>query len=115
MIDRQVYAPVDDLVQTVEIFCRYVFRSKLARQIGGDVQSPLMELLAAKQTRDGVRFLAALQQYTELIRASQAHGRIVRHRSSGELPFELVCHITYQVYSRIVAPQVESLQQYKGK
>ncbi|RKP23195.1 histone-lysine N-methyltransferase [Syncephalis pseudoplumigaleata] len=69
----------------------------------------------ARNTRDGGRFVAALDRYTKLVREARDNGRIVRRRgASGELPFELVCHITYQVYSRIVAPQVESLQNYKA-
>jgi H3 lysine-79-specific histone-lysine N-methyltransferase len=115
MADGQMYAPIHDLIQTIEVFCRYAFRSRLARQIGGAINSPLMELLIARSTRDGERFIAALKRYTELVQGARAKGRITRRCTLRELPFELVCHITYQVYSRIVAPQVESLQNYKGR
>ncbi|RKP07774.1 histone methylation protein DOT1-domain-containing protein, partial [Thamnocephalis sphaerospora] len=112
--DRQEYTPVDDLVHTIEVLRRYVLRPRLARLLGNDQEGLMAELLAARGIHDGPRFLAALQRYTELIRTAQVKGRVVRRRSCDELPFELVCHVTYQVYSRIVAPQVEALQQYKA-
>ncbi|KAI9593344.1 histone-lysine N-methyltransferase [Syncephalis fuscata] len=45
--------------------------------------------------------MTALKWYTELVQTSRTHGRIIRRRPQG-------------VYSRIVAPQVESLQNYKA-
>jgi hypothetical protein len=82
------------------------------------VSSPFIRKLErAKNRRDGDLFLHLLQQFNSVIRKMKK-----MKDSSGDVlaplntptPHEMISHILYQVYSRVVAPQVDLLKNYKG-
>ncbi|RUS18448.1 S-adenosyl-L-methionine-dependent methyltransferase [Endogone sp. FLAS-F59071] len=114
--DKDEYNPITDLIRTANMIAdHYLPPDEATRLFGDDQRGVLRELAKHRNRHNGAAFVAAVNEFNEVLRKVKEDGQIAKHaRRMGAPSFELVCHILYQVYSRTVAPHADSLNQYQA-
>ncbi|KAJ1819059.1 Nucleosomal histone H3-Lys79 methylase [Coemansia sp. RSA 2598] len=111
---RDDYLPIDDLLATVRAIGMYLVGSERFRQAVVDDQEGgiVRRLERARNRRNGADFVAAVRDFNALLDKQR---EATDGSSAAEpVPAEVAVFVVEQVYSRVVAPTVGLLRQYKA-
>ncbi|KAJ2719136.1 Nucleosomal histone H3-Lys79 methylase [Coemansia sp. Benny D115] len=109
---REEYLPLSDLMGTVRMVGTHLAPSAdFQQRVVGDRDGGIVrQLERARNRRSGSDYVVAVRAFNALL-----DGERVRSEADGDgAPVEVAVHVIEQVYSRVVAPTVDLLRQYKA-
>ncbi|KAJ2235194.1 Nucleosomal histone H3-Lys79 methylase [Coemansia sp. RSA 1722] len=109
---RDEYVPIDDLLATVRAIGTYLVESADFRHaVVDDREGGIVRRLErARNRRSGGDFVAAVGDFNALLDGE----RTAAAEAGGRVAAEVAVFVVEQVYSRVVAPTVGLLRQYKA-
>ncbi|KAJ1644714.1 Nucleosomal histone H3-Lys79 methylase [Coemansia asiatica] len=107
---RDEYLPIDDLLATVRAIGTYLVGSEqFRRKVVDDQETGIVRRLErARNRRGGAGFVAAVRDFNALLDSERVDAGTRRAAN------EVAVFVVEQVYSRVVAPTVGLLRQYKA-
>ncbi|KAJ2765043.1 Nucleosomal histone H3-Lys79 methylase [Coemansia nantahalensis] len=110
------YSPISDLLATVRAVAAYLVDSpRFKHDVCDDAENGVVRRLErARNRRNGGDFVRAVREFNRLLDDERAAGRVGPAFGEHGPPPDLAIHIIEQIYSRIVAPTVDMLRQYKA-
>ncbi|ORX88332.1 DOT1-domain-containing protein [Basidiobolus meristosporus CBS 931.73] len=113
--DKEEYNPITDLISTVEVIVDHMLSENLASHFGDEKEGVIRNLKKARNRKEGLEFVSAVRDFNVLMRKFKESGQMQACAKRIKVPsIELSSHILYQVYSRTVAPQADSLKEYEA-
>jgi H3 lysine-79-specific histone-lysine N-methyltransferase len=113
--ESQGYTPIQDLIDAVDIICRYYFPRKQAENFTNDITGFKRRLTRAKTQRNYEQFKSIVDEFNNAVRHALDDGTLLETINAiKSLPLILIERILDQIYSRTVSPQVNTLSKYEN-
>ncbi|KAI9347568.1 histone methylation protein DOT1-domain-containing protein [Obelidium mucronatum] len=116
------YLPLHDLKATVQIIIKYCLDDTERVPFGDELNGILRAVIRACNRKDVVGLRESVGVFNEQLNVVRENRRIKlgstmhekNRMNTDPAPLDLIYHILDQTYAHTVAPQVDSLQKYKG-
>lgn len=109
--DAEEYDPFFDIIESVKAVASCAVDPDDVEKFGNDDFGLLRKLKRAKNIKDGELFLEGIREYNGLVREIRSRGGF---RKNERPTFDLLEHIIYQCYARVVSPDADRLTNYEA-
>ncbi|KAJ9067622.1 Nucleosomal histone H3-Lys79 methylase [Entomophthora muscae] len=110
-VDTEEYNPIQDILDTIVTVSALSISSKDRKRFGSEDDGLFRNILRAKNRKDGKAFLECIREYNSLVKEIRGRDGFKRNCLPSQ---EVLEHIIYQCYARVVSPDADNLTNYKA-
>ena len=109
------HSPLQDIYLTTQYVVKYCVPKCLREKFGDEKEGILRNIMKACHRRDVDLLKSAISDFNTLLVELKSQGVFAQEEATGiSAGYSLVCHILEQSYARTVAPDADSLRDYKS-